>query len=440
MRYAILGMGAAGIAAAEAIRAHDSGGEIVCISFESDGYYSRPGLAYYLSKEMGKRSLYPMSDRDFSDRQIKKYHNLAVRLDTVNNEILLSDGKRLRYDKALLALGAEAVVPDLEGVNLKGVVYLDSMARTREMIDLARRHKRAVVVGGGITALELAEGLAARRVRVDYFLRGDRYWNRVLDEMESGLIIQRLKHEGVQVHFNTEVGEIVGKRGQVNAVRTTDGRLFKTNLVGLAIGVRPRLDLARVSGLTVNRGVIVDEFLQTSAPQVWAAGDVAEVVDPDSGRGVVDSLWPVARQQGRVAGLNMAGIRTEYHRRSPLNVTRLAGLTTTIIGQVGTESNNGDDLTIVRGESETWQRTPEAVICQNVEDINRVRVMVAQNKLVGAVVMGDQALSRPLDDLISNEANIAPIRDRLTAPGADISKIIRPFWENWRRNNADQEP
>lgn len=437
MRYAILGMGAAGIAAAEAIRAADSDGEIICVSYEQDGYYSRPGLAYYLSKEMGRRSLYPMSERDFSTFRIKTYQNRAVRMDPAQKEIHFVDGKSVRYDKALLALGAQAVIPDLDGVKLNGVVYLDSMARTREMIALSRWHKRAVVVGGGITALELAEGLAARGVRVDYFLRGDQYWNRVLDEVESRIVMQRLAHEGVRIHYKTEIGQIVEKKGKVYAVRTTDGREFKTRLVGLAIGVRPRLDLARDSGLLVNRGVVVDEFLRTSAPDIWAAGDIAEVVDPTTGLGTVDSLWPIARQQGRAAGVNMAGEPTLYQRRSPLNVTRLAGLTTTIIGQVGTSSNGKDDLTIVRGESETWQLTPEAVVCQNVEDINRVRVMVANDRLVGAVVMGNQALSRPLDDLVSNQVNITPIRDQLTAPGVDISQVVRPFWENWRRSNAD---
>lgn len=435
-RYVILGMGAAGIAAAEAIRSQDKQGEIICVSAEKEGYYSRPGLAYYLNKELAVKSLFPFTQRDLQNRGIRQLHMTATQLDTEKKEVIFHGGKRLRYDRVLLALGAEAVQPKLEGVDLDGVVYLDSYAQTQLMARKARWQKRAVVVGGGITALEIVEGLMARGVKVDFFIRGERYWNRVLDVIESKIIQRRLREEGVRVHLNTQLARVLGRSGKVVGVETQDGRRISTKMVAFAIGVRPRLGLAKASGLEVGRGVRVNPYMQSSQPDVYAAGDVAEVFDPESGEWIVDSLWPIARQQGMTAGWNMAGKQTPYRRQSPLNVTRLTGVTTTIIGKVGTGEPD-DEFSIVRGESETWQQRPDAVVCQNRSDVNRVRILVGEQKLLGALLMGDQGLSRPLEELVAAEADITPIRTALTQPGSDLRQIIFAYWQDWRRTHAN---
>ena len=435
-RYVILGMGAAGIVAAETIRLSDPGGEIICISPEKEGYYSRPGLAYYLSNEISKRSLFPFSREDFQKRGIKVFNKLAVQIDAGEHEVIFQDGKRLRYDRLCIAIGMSAVKPKIDGLDLDGVLFLDSYAETQKMVRKSRWLKKAVVVGGGITALELAEGLAARGVRVSYLLRGEQYWGRVLDQIESRIVMSRLRQHGVEVLLNTEIERIVGRRNSVQAVVTRDGRKIPTRMVGIAVGVKPRLGLARASKLKIDRGIRVNQYMQTDQPDVFAAGDVAEVYDPASGEWLLDSLWPIAREQGIIAGLNMTGTPTDYRRRSPLNVTRLTGLTTTIIGKVGIQAPS-DDLMIVRGESETWQQNPEAIICQNNFDVNRIRIMLGKRHLLGAVVMGDQTISRPLEELVAEQVDISPIRAELVRPGADLSQTINAYWKSWRRADAD---
>jgi hypothetical protein len=119
-----------------------------------------------------------------------------------------------------------------------------------------------------------------------------------------------------------------------------------------------------------------------------------------------------------------------------MNVTRLAGLTTTIIGRVGSSPSDEEDYSIVRGESETWQKMPNAVICQNNFEVNRVRVMVGEDHLLGAVVMGDQAMSMPLEELVANQVDITPIRDQLVQPGAKLNTILMNYWNDWRRQDA----
>ena len=219
-RYLIVGAGAAGIAAAETIRGQDSGGDVLLVGEESHGTYSRPGLAYYLTGELPARQLFPFTDRDFDRLRLRRLHARVVALQPQAHEVTLDDGRRLPYDRLLLATGSMAAQPPLPGVDLDGVVKLDDLDDARRILKRCRRGRTAVVVGGGITALEIVEGLRARHVRTHYCLRGERYWGNVLDETESRIVEHRLQEEGIQIHYHTELAEIVGKRGRVTGVLT----------------------------------------------------------------------------------------------------------------------------------------------------------------------------------------------------------------------------
>jgi NAD(P)H-nitrite reductase large subunit len=434
-RYVIVGTGAAGIAAAEAIRCYDPQGQILLVSEEKDGYYSRPGLAYLLTGEITERQLYPFNEKDFLRLNTSRKHARAVRILTQPHQLLLSDGQQVVYDRLLIATGAMAASVKTPGVHLEGVVKLDNIEDARNIMKQAHKGRTAVVVGGGITALEIVEGLSKHGVKVHYFLRGDRYWGNVLDEAESHIVEHRLLEERVQIHYQTELEEILEKRGRVAGVRTKDGRQIKCDLVAIAIGVLPRKDLAEASGLRTERGIMVDEYMQTSDPDVFAAGDVAQVFDPASGKSLLDSLWGPARENGSVAGCNMAGARTPYYKRTPFNVTRLAHLTTTIIGAVG-GGKDEDVLGIVRGDSEAWRQLPDAIAAQSDFDVNHLRVLVGKQTLVGAILMGDQTLSAPLQRLVTDQVDITPIQARLLQPKAPVADLIADFWTEWRSQNA----
>lgn len=435
LRYVLVGGGVACVAAAEAIRSVDHEGDVLIISDDAYGYYSRPGLAYCLTGELTEKHLYPFTEQDFRKLKIRRMLGRVVRIYPDEHSLRLHDGTLIPYDRLLIAIGAEAARMDVPGKDLEGVVKLDNMDDARRILKQARKTRAAVVVGGGITALEIVEGLMARRVKVHYFLRGDRYWSNVLDETESKIVEHRLIEEGVTIHYHTELAEILGKKGRVTGVRTKDGRHVPCEMVAIAIGIRPRKELAEASGIGVDRGILVDEYLRTNAPDVFAAGDVAQVFDPFTGKYVLDSLWDPAREQGQTAGLNMAGRQKPYHKRVAFNVTRLANLTTTIIGTVG----RGDDVDvvgIVRGDSETWRQLPDAIAAQSDFEVNRLRILVGEKALLGAVVMGDQTLSRPLHYLVANRVDITPIRQRLIRPGAPLVDIIADFWIEWKTRYA----
>ena len=432
MRYVIVGAGAAGVAAAEAIRSRDNLSELIIVCEDLHGYYSRPGLAYFITGELPEKALFPFQKRDFDRLKIKWVIGKAVRIDPSSHALYIrvtnqTNETSLKYDKLLVANGAAAVPSDTPGSNLEGVFKLDSLTDAHNIQNLTRKAKAGVVVGGGITALELVEALVARKIKVHYLLRGDRYWNNVLDEAESRIVEHRLKEHGVVIHYKSELVEIQGKKGKVEAVKLKDGSVIRCEMLGVAIGVKPRMELAKSANLTSDRGILVNERMETSAVDVYAAGDCAQVFDPISKKSVVDSLWQPAREQGRIAGLNMAGEGCIYVKAIAFNVTRLAELTTTIIGNVG-GGKDEDMVGIARGDSETWRQLPDAITAQTGFEVNHIRLMVGERFLLGAIIMGDQTLSFPLEQIISHRVDIRSIREHLLAPGAKFGDLIIDFY------------
>jgi NAD(P)H-nitrite reductase large subunit len=432
--YVIVGSGIAGLAAAESLRERAPGAAITMISEEAHNFYSRPGLAYLLRGDIPEKQLFVRTPDDLRALNVKRVNARVEQLVPDNHQVVLAGGERVRYDRLLIATGATAAPPTFPGGDLAGVVKLDSLDDARHILKLAGRGKSAVVVGGGITALEIVEGLLARRVRAHYFMRSARYWADVLDETESQIVLERLEHEGAVLHPNTQVKEALGARGKLTGVETQAGDTIPCQILAVAIGVRPRLELARAAGLKIEKGIVVDALLRTSAPDVYAAGDVAQVYDPNSGCATMDVLWSTALAQGRIAGANMAGANLAYVKGTSFNVTQLAGLKVTIIGAVG-KGKDDDLVTIARGDSEAWRLVPRAsVVTREDHDVNRVRLSVGERRIVGALVMGDQTWSRPLQRLIVAHADITPIRPALLSDPTSALAHLAAFYQQWERS------
>jgi NADPH-dependent 2,4-dienoyl-CoA reductase/sulfur reductase-like enzyme len=427
--YLIAGNGPAGAAAAAAIRARDPAGAITIVGDEKAPFYSRPGLAYLLAGTIPERQLFSRSVDGDRRLEIRRATARIERLDVAGHAISLADGRTLVYDRLLLAVGARALRPAVPGIDLAGVVTLDSLEDARGILRLARRARRAVVVGGGITALELAEALAAQGVETHYLMRKDRYWGNVLEPDESELVEARLEQEGVRLHRQVEMQRVLDGRGRVAAVELSGGRRLSCDLLGVAIGIQPRLELAVSAGLATRRGILTDEFFRTSDPDVFAAGDVAEVMDPARGEHVLDSLWSVAIEQGRAAGANMAGAGEPYRRSVSFNVTRIGGVTTTLIGAVGSGRSDEDLVSLSRGDSQSWREQAQAFALVSDAGVSRLRVLIGKERILGAVVMGDQSLSRPLQHLIRERVDIRASREQLLTAGLELPLVLEGLWK-----------
>ncbi|MBP6443460.1 MAG: FAD-dependent oxidoreductase [Gemmatimonadales bacterium] len=426
LHHVLVGSGIAALSAAEAIRSADPRARITMVSLEDAPFYSRPGLAYLLTNELPEAALEIRSAAELAALRLERVTGMASRIDTGERRLVLQDGRRIGYDRLLIATGASSMPPDFPGAALDGVVQVDGLSEARDFVARSRRASTAIVVGGGSTALELVDGLHARGVTTHYLLRGDRYWSKVFDPVESAIVEARLLADGVQLHRVTGVREAIGTNGVLVGVTTTAGRHLACDLLAVAVGVRPRLELARASGVAIDRGILTNEYLETSVTGVFAAGDAAQVYDPVTHGALLDTLWASALQQGRIAGLNMAGVRVAHRKHPPINVTRVAGITATIIGAVGT-ADDPDLLTLTRGQSERWATDPDAWSVAAARRGDRLRVVVSGRAIVGAVVMGDQRVSQPLAHLIGEEVDISALRPALEAAPEDAMDLLLAF-------------
>ena len=406
--HVVIGSGIAAISAAEAIRSADPGARVTMISAEPYPFYSRPALPRLLAGETSEALLSIRSAKQIEALALERLVTHVRAIDPGRHLVTVTDGRTLAYDRLLIATGAETIPLGLPGASLRGVVQLDGARDASRMLELARGGRAAVVVGGGSTALEIAEGLHARGLVTHYLMRGVRYWQRVLDVVESEVVERRLAAEGVQLHRNTSLSRAVGVDGRLVAVETTGGVRIECDVLGVSSGVRPRADLAMAAGIRVDRGVLTDEYLQTSAQDIFAAGDVAQVPDEPGGRATLDTLWASAEVQGKSAGQNMTGAKARHVKHAAVNVTRLAGIATTIAGAVG-GATDPDLLTLTRGQSERWDADDGATAVAGHSGDDRLRLVLRDGVVIGVVAMGVELVERPLTRLIGRRVDVATV-------------------------------
>ncbi len=301
-RIVIVGGGAAGFAAAEMLRRKGYDGELTMLSEDAAAPVDRPNLSKDYLAGSAPEEWVPLRDGQFYAAQhIDLRLNTAVAaVDPRAREVALADGKRLPYDRLLLATGAEPV--RLPGMDLPQVFTLRTLADCRAIIDRTGGEQRAVVLGASFVGLEVAAALRARGLEVHVVAPEARPMERVLGP-QLGDFVRRLHEEhGVIFHLQDTAAAIEATR-----VRLASGGTIETGLVVAGVGVRPRLALAERAGLAIDRGVSVDAQLQTSAPGIFAAGDIARWPDARAGSALRVEHWVVAQRQGQVAALNMLG-------------------------------------------------------------------------------------------------------------------------------------
>jgi NADPH-dependent 2,4-dienoyl-CoA reductase/sulfur reductase-like enzyme len=308
-RIVVVGGGAAGFAAAEMLRRRGYQGDITMFSDDDAPPVDRPNLSKDYLAGTAPEEWVPLRGDDFySDNGIDLRRRTSVAgLDVRARELTLADGARLQYDRLLLAMGAEPVRLPLPGMNLSHVHTLRTLADCRAIIARASIAKRVVVMGASFIGLEVAAALRARDLDVHVVAPEKRPMERVLGP-DLGDFIRGLHEEhGVVFHLEETASEILA-----DTVTLKSGGTIGADLVVVGAGVRPRLALAEKAGLAIDRGVIVDEYLESGAPHVFAAGDIARWPDPHSGESIRVEHWVVAQRQGQTAALNMLGDRVRF--------------------------------------------------------------------------------------------------------------------------------
>ena len=307
-RIVIVGGGAAGFAAAEMLRRQGYQHSLVMLSSDAALPYDRPNLSKdYLAGTI-PFDYVPLRDESFYEEngiEIQPGKTVA-KIDIGRHEVLLSNGEKIAYDRLLLATGAEPVRLTIPGADQPHVHTLRSLADSNAIIAAAKTSKRAVVIGASFIGLEVAASLRARKLEVHVVAPDKIPMERILGP-DMGKFVRALHEEhGVIFHLETKPTAID------DVVHLENGESIKADLVVAGIGVRPRLGLAESAGLKLDRGVAVDQYLETSAPNIFAAGDIARWPDPHSGENIRVEHWVVAERQGQAAAMNMLGARKPF--------------------------------------------------------------------------------------------------------------------------------
>ncbi len=313
-KIVIIGNGIAGITCARYIRKY-SNHDILVISAESPYFFSRTALMYVYMGHMKFEHLQPYESWFWEKNRIGLKQDLVTEIDANNAELVLQSGERVKYDKLVLATGSKPNKFGWKGQDLKGVQGLYSKQDLESLEELTQKGiKDAVIVGGGLIGIELAEMLRYRDINVNFLVREHHFWGNVLDSRESEMIMRHMKEHHINLRSKTELKEVVAdENGYAKSIITTEGEEIPCQFVGLTAGVSPNIEFVRSSSITTNRGIVVDSFLQTNIENVYAIGDCAEFVSPPGeNRRNIEQVWYTGKEMGKVLAKTICGTPTKY--------------------------------------------------------------------------------------------------------------------------------
>jgi NAD(P)H-nitrite reductase large subunit len=315
-KYVVIGGSVAAIGAVEAIREVDPVGTITVIAEENFSQYSRPMISDFVC---GEASFEKMKYRDDGFWDTSSVQLLAgqtaVGLDLDHKAVKIDNGNEIGFEKLLLATGGRPFVPKIEGSDKNGVLTFTTFSDARRLTSKIKEAENAVVIGGGLIGIPVAEALNKCGLKVTIIELKNKILNLVLDEKASSIVEGAIRDAGVRIVTGQTVKKILGRQtneNMVGGVVLTSEEELDCDVVVMAIGVAPRIELVKDSDVKINRGIVVDEFMKTSVPEIYACGDVAEAYDFITGDNRSLPLWPLAYLGGRVAGYNMAGKKTCY--------------------------------------------------------------------------------------------------------------------------------
>jgi NAD(P)H-nitrite reductase large subunit len=352
MHYVIIGAGPAGVIAAETLRKTDPEGEITLIGEEPEPPYSRMAIPYLLIERIGEPGTYLRHESEHYEKLgIQVVQDRVTAVDSAARRLNLEHGDTLSYDCLLIATGSRPILPPVEGIHLPGVHTCWTLEDARQITRLARPGSRVVLIGAGFIGCIILQALAERGVELTVVERGDRMVPRMMNQPAGGLIKTWCESKGVKVHTSTQVMAIrtppvgllqgllhvigLGSQEDFNhrlEVLLDDGHELDADLVIAAAGVTPNTPFLQGSGVEINRGILVNHFMQTTVPEIYAAGDVAYGRDFSTGGYDIHAIQPTASEHGRFAALNMAGVKTEYQGSFNMNVLDTLGLISSSFG------------------------------------------------------------------------------------------------------------
>ncbi|PKV75784.1 NAD(P)/FAD-dependent oxidoreductase [Pontibacter ramchanderi] len=310
----IIGNGIAGVTLAQRVR-QQSDCRITLVSAESRLHFSRTALMYVYMGHMRFQDIVPYADWYWQEKKIELVHDYVERVKTSEKRLVLRDGGPLPYDKLVLATGSRASYYDWPGQTLKGVQGLVSLQDLELMEANTACTQQAVIVGGGLIGVEMAEMLRSRGIAVTMLIRDKLYWHNVLPAEEAQLVTNHIRQHGIELLLQEELQEILADdSGRVRAIRTRRGQELTCQFVGITTGVKPNVDFLKDAGIAIDRGILVNEFFETSQTDVYAISDCAQFRNSAPGQPMMEQLWYTGRLHAEALAATLLGNRKPYQR------------------------------------------------------------------------------------------------------------------------------
>jgi NAD(P)H-nitrite reductase large subunit len=335
MRYAIIGPGPTGVVAAETLRAQDPDGQIDLYGDEQEPAYSRMAIPYLLAGEIEESGTYLRhKPGHFDEIGVRHIRDAVTQIDSGRRQLTLASGATGSYDRLLIATGSRPVKPPVEGLDQPFIHHCWTLEDARSIAREAEAGTRVVLLGAGFIGSIIMEALVHRKVKLTVVERGDRMVPRMMDQVSGNLIKQWCIGHGVDVKTSTTINAVrPDPTGAARYVLATDHGDIQADLVVVAAGIRPTVDFLEGSGVAIRNGVRVNEYLETTVPGIYAAGDVCEGLDWNTGHHAIHAIQPVAVEMARLAALNMTGTQALYTGSLAMNVLDTLGLIAASYGQ-----------------------------------------------------------------------------------------------------------
>ncbi|MFP4029649.1 MAG: NAD(P)/FAD-dependent oxidoreductase [Candidatus Brocadiia bacterium] len=412
--YLIIGNSVTAVGAVRGIREHDSENAITVVSREPHHTYSRPLISYLLAGKVAEGDMFYCPENYCEKNQIEPVLNVeAKKVDSDEHSVALENGENMSYDQLLIATGGSPIVPaELAGTDAEGVFTFTTWQDAREIDRWIenRSVERAVAVGAGLIGLKSMEALVERGIQTTVVELADRVLGSTFDGPASRLAANQMRDAGVDVRCGTTVRKIKQENGRISGVELQGGEPVKSELLVFAIGVRPNVGLVQNAGVKIGDGIIVDGRMRTTAPDIYAAGDVAEAQQRLSdGYGTLP-IFPDAHRQGHVAGVNMAGGEENYAGGLAMNSVDVFGLPTISVGLTNPESD----------EFEILQLADEA-------DKSYRKIVLKDNRVVGAIFIGCIDRAGIVTGLIREEVDVSDFKEHLLTDDFGLVSLPKDY-------------
>lgn len=408
MRHLIIGNGVAGIQAAETLRRLDPAAAVTLISDEALPPYCRPMISMVLEGSVPPEKLPIRPARFYEELAIEPVLGRRVTSLDVDNRRVFVDGRSFAYDKLLIATGADPRRIRAEGAGLENIFFMRTAEHVRRMLAALPEVRRALVLGGGLVGFKAAYGLLRRGIPVTMLIASGHPLSMQVDAEAGRRIREEMTAHGLEVRIGVEATAFEGT-GRVRRAHLSDGGVLACDMVVIGKGVFPARGFIPPEKIRVDAGILVDRHMETSAPGVFAAGDVAEFVDIARRAPWVNAIWPEAVAQGRIAGMNMAGRPIAYKGSLSRNVIRIFGLDVAAAGLVTPQP---PDAFEVLAASDRRNRSYRKLVFRG-------------DRLAGMVMVNAIEQAGVLMSLIQSETPVRAPRAALLAPDFNFKQLIR---------------